>query len=195
MKSRTAQWFICKVRYEKMQEDGMQKKVTESYVIDAVSFTEAEERIIEEMSAYISGEFEVKDISLAPFSEIFFDDKPSADRYYKAKLAFITIDEKSGNEKRQNVIYLVHAENFNQAVNNVAEVMGGTMIDYEIVSIAETQIMDVFEYHPKETEKADEQHQVPAHRRQQQVTDNHSPLLLPQDRESGCHNTTPDALL
>lgn len=73
--------------------------------------------------------------------------------YYKAKLAFITLDERSGNEKRQNVIYLVHAENFNQAVNNVAEVMGGTMIDYEIVSIAETQIMDVFEYHPKEENK------------------------------------------
>jgi hypothetical protein len=156
MKSRTAQWFICKVRYEKMQEDGMQKKVTESYVIDAVSFTEAEERITEEMSAYISGEFEVKDISLAPFGEIFSDENPIADRYYKAKLAFITIDEKSGNEKRQNVTYLVHAENFNAAVKNADEVMGGTMIDYEIISIAETQIMDVFEYHPKETEKADE---------------------------------------
>lgn len=156
MKSRTAQWFICKVRYEKMQENGMQKKVTESYVIDAVSFTEAEERITEEISAYISGEFEVKDISLAPFGEIFFDEKQISDRYYKAKLAFITIDEKSGNEKRQNVTYLVHAENFNQAVKNVDEVMGGTMIDYEIISIAETQIMDVFEYHPKEAEKEDE---------------------------------------
>ena len=195
MKSRTAQWFICKVRYEKMQENGIQKKVTESYVIDAVSFTEAEERIIEEMSAYISGEFEVKDISLAPFGEIFFDEKPNADRYYKAKLAFITIDEKSGNEKRQNVTYLVNAENFNAAVKNVSEVIRGTMIACEIVSIAETQIMDVFEYHPKETEKANGKHQVSAHRRQQQVTDYHSPLLLPQDRKSGCHNTTPDALL
>ena len=154
MKSRTAQWFICKVRYEKTQENGMQKKVTESYVIDAMSFTEAEERIIEEMASYISGEFEVKDISLAPFSEIFFDENLSADRYYKAKLAFITIDEKSGNEKRNNVTYLVHAENFNEAVKNVAEVIRGTMTDCEIVSIVETQIMDVFEYHPKETEKA-----------------------------------------
>lgn len=158
MKSRTAQWFICKVRYEKMQENGMQKKVTESYIIDAVSFTEAEERITEEMSAYISGDFEVKDISLAPFGEIFFDEKPSSYRYYKAKLAFITIDEKSGNEKRQNVTYLVNAENFNQAVKNVYEVMGDTMIDYEIISIAETQIIDVFEYHPKETEKEDGKH-------------------------------------
>ena len=143
----------------------MQKKVTESYVIDAVSFTEAEERITEEMSAYISGELEVKDISLAPFGEIFFDEKPSADLYYKAKLAFITIDEKSCTEKRQNVTYLVHAENFNVAVKNVAEVMGGMMTDCKIVSIAETQIMDVFEYHPKETEKANGKHQVSAYRR------------------------------
>ena len=156
MRSRTAIWFECRIRYEKTMEDGMQKKVTENYVVDALSFSEAEERITEEMSAYISGEFEVKDISLAPFGEIFFDEKPSADRYYKVKLAFLTIDEKSGNEKRQNVTYLAHAENFNQAVKNVDEVMGGTMIDYEIISIAETQIMDVFEYHPKETEKADE---------------------------------------
>lgn len=155
MKSRTAQWFICKVRYEKMQEDGMQKKVTESYVIDAVSFTEAEERITEEMSAYISGEFEVKDISLAPFGEIFFDEKPSADRYYKAKLNFITIDENSGNEKRQSVTYLVQAPDFNIAVENVDEVMGGTLIDYEISSIAETAILDVFQYVKKDEPKQD----------------------------------------
>lgn len=146
MKSRTAQWFFSKIRYEKMQEDGMQKIVTEIYVIDAVSFTEAEKRIKEEMSAYISGEFEVKNISLAPFGEIIFDENPSADRYYKAKLAFITIDEKSGNEKRQSVTYLVQASSFNQAVKNVDEVMGGTMIDYEIISIAETQIIDVFNF-------------------------------------------------
>lgn len=155
MKSRTAQWFICKVRYEKMQEDGMQKKVTESYVIDAVSFTEAEERITEEMSAYISGEFEMKDISLAPFGEIFFDEKPSADRYYKAKLNFITIDENSGNEKRQSVTYLVQAPDFNIAVENVDEVMGGTLIDYEISSIAETAILDVFQYVKKDEPKQD----------------------------------------
>ena len=156
MKSITAQWFVCKVRYEKMQEDGMQKKVTESYVIDAVSFTEAEERIIEEMSAYISGEFNVKAVQLAPFGEIFFDDEnETADRYYKAKLAFITIDEKSGNEKRQSVTYLVQASNFNDAVKNTDKVMGGTMIDYEINSIAETAILDVFQYVKKDEPKQD----------------------------------------
>ncbi len=156
MKSITAQWFICKVRYEKMQEDGTQKKVTETYVIDAVSFAEAEERIIEEMSAYISGEFNVKAVQLAPFGEIFFDDEnETADRYYKAKLAFITIDEKSGNEKRQSVTYLVQASNFNDAVKSTDKVMGGTMIDYEINSIAETAILDVFQYVKKDEPKQD----------------------------------------
>ena len=156
MKSITAQWFICKVRYEKMQEDGTQKKVTETYVIDAVSFAEAEERIIEEMSAYISGEFNVKAVQLAPFSEIFFDERnANADKYYKAKLNFITIDEKSGSEKRQSVTYLVQAPDFNIAVENVDEVMGGTLIDYEISSIAETAILDVFQYVKKDEPKQD----------------------------------------
>lgn len=156
MKSITAQWFICKVRYEKMQEDGTQKKVTETYVIDAVSFAEAEERIIEEMSAYISGEFNVKAVQLAPFSEIFFDERNvNADKYYKAKLNFITIDENSGSEKRQSVTYLVQAPDFNIAVENVDEVMGGTLIDYEISSIAETAILDVFQYVKKDEPKQD----------------------------------------
>lgn len=71
MRSRTAEWFECKIRYEKTMEDGMQKKVTEAYTVDALSFTEAEQRIIEEMSSYISGEFEVADIKKAPYKEIF----------------------------------------------------------------------------------------------------------------------------
>lgn len=99
MRSRTAEWFECKIRYEKTMEDGMQKKVTEAYTVDALSFTEAEQRIMEEMSSYISGEFEVADIKKAVYKEIFFSDEDMADRWYKAKLQFITIDEKSSKEK------------------------------------------------------------------------------------------------
>lgn len=146
MRSRTAQWFVCKIRYEKVMEDGSQKKITEQYVIDALSFTEAEERIIDEMSHYISGEYEVKDITLAPYKEIFFSGEVSDDRWYKAKVAFINIDEKTMKEKRSNVNYLVQAATLNRAVRNIDEVMGGTMISYLISSIAETQIWDVFEY-------------------------------------------------
>ncbi len=146
MRSRTTTWFECKVRYEKTLEDGMQKKVTELYTVDALSFTEAEACITEEMSAYISGEFEVSDIKKATYREIFFSDAPKADRYYKAKLQFITIDEKTEKEKRSNVNYLVHSDSLPNAVKSINEVMGGTMIDYVIASIAETQIMDVFEH-------------------------------------------------
>lgn len=149
MRSRTANWFICKIRYNKVMEDGLEKKVTEQYVIDALSFTEAEERIIEEMSQYISGEFEVKDITMAPYREIFFTDDADADRWYKAKLQFITIDEKTDKERRTSVNYLVQAGSFNGAVKNIDELMGGTMIDYRIASIADTTVMDVFEYEAK----------------------------------------------
>lgn len=146
MRSRTAEWFECKIRYEKTMEDGMQKKVTETYTVDALSFTEAEQRIIEEMSAYISGEFEVADIKKAAYKEIFFSDEDVADRWYKCKLQFITIDEKTEKEKRSNVNYLVNAGTLNGAVKNIDEVMGGTMIDYVIASVAETALMDVFEF-------------------------------------------------
>ena len=139
-------WFECKIRYEKVVENGMNKKVTEPYLVDALSFTEAESSIIEEMSAYISGEFEVRDIKKAAYGEVFFSDSPSADRWYKTKLQFITIDDKTEKEKRSNVNYLVHASSLPEAVKSIDEVMGGTMIDYVIASVAETQIMDVFEH-------------------------------------------------
>ena len=146
MRSRTAIWFECKIQFEKTMDDGLQKKVTETYTIDALSFTEAEQRIMEEMSAYISGEFDIKDIKIAPYKEIFFADLDAADRWYKTKLQFITIDEKTEKEKRSNVSYLVNAGTLSGAVRNIEEVMSGTMIDYVIASVAETQLMDVFEY-------------------------------------------------
>ena len=161
MRSRTANWFECKIRYEKVMEDGLQKKVTESYVVDALSFSEAEERIIDEMSSYISGEFDVADIKKAAYREIFFSDDEMADRWYKAKLEFITIDEKTEKEKRSSVNYLVQSGSFNGAVKNIDEVMGSTMIDYVISSVAETKLMDVFEY-----KKAQQQDDKPEYEQQ-----------------------------
>ena len=150
MRTRTAQWFECRIKYEKVTEDGTQKKVSENYVIDALSFSEAEERIIEEMSSYISGEFDVVDIKKAAYKEIFFADQDMADKWYKAKLQFITIDEKTEKEKRSNVNYLVQAGTLKGAVNNIESVMGTTMIDYVIASVTETKLMDVFEYAKQE---------------------------------------------
>ena len=150
MRSRTAIWFECKIAYEKVMEDGLQKKVSESYVVDALSFTEAEKRIMEEMSSYISGEFTIKDIKIAPYKEIFFSDEELADRWYKAKLEFITIDEKTEKEKRSAVNYLVQAGTLKGAVGNIESVMGTTMIDYVIAAVNETTLMDVFEYAKQE---------------------------------------------
>lgn len=149
MRSRTADWFECKIRYEKTMDDGALKKVSEVYVVDALSFTEAEQRIIEEMESYISGEFEVQDIKKAAYKEIFFSDSDSDDRWYKAKLQFITEDEKTGKEKRSSVTYLVNAGMLETAVKHIGEVMDGTMIDYVQSQIAETKILDVFEYKKK----------------------------------------------
>lgn len=152
MRSRTANWFLCKIRYEKVMEDGLQKKVTEQYVVDGVSFTEAEARIIKEMSAYISGEFDVVDIDPCVFKEVFFvgpAGEPAgtvADCWFKAKVQFVTIDEKTEKEKKTNVYYLVQAATLEGARKNIDEVMGGTMIDYRIAAVSETNIMDVFEY-------------------------------------------------
>lgn len=146
MRSKTSNWFEAKIQYEKQMDDGLQKKVTEQYVVDALSYAEAEKRIIEEMSAYISGEFEVKDLKKAQYKEVFFEDKDCSEtRYYKAKLEFITIDERTEKEKRSRVVYLVQASDLHRAIRNVDEVMGGTMIDYEACAIDETKIIDVFE--------------------------------------------------
>ena len=152
MKSRTAEWFEVKIAYEKTMDDGLQKKVKETHVVDALSFTEGENRAMDEMAAYISGEFNVADMKKASYKEIFFSDLDTSDRWYKAKLQFITIDERTEKEKRSNVWYLVQAGSFNGAVKIIDEVMGGTMIDYVIASMAETTIMDVFEYKKKENE-------------------------------------------
>ena len=146
MRSRTAIWFECKISYEKVMDDGLQKKVKESYVVDALSFTEAESRIMEEMSSYISGEFTIENINKATYKEVFFSDEELADRWYRAKLQFITIDEKSEKEKRSNVYYLVQAGTLKGAVASIESVMGTSMIDYVIASVAETALMDVYEY-------------------------------------------------
>ena len=137
-----ANWFECKVRYDKVQDNGSVKKVNEPYLVDAFSFTEAEARIIEEQTPFISGDFSVSAVKRTKISEIFYDE--GGDRWYLAKVAFITIDEKSGVEKKSNSFILVQATDFKNAVENFTKGMADTMADYEIVSIAETPLMDVY---------------------------------------------------
>ncbi len=127
-------------------EDGLQKKTTEAYVVDALSFTEAEETIIQEMSSYISGEFTVTDIKKAAYKEVFFSDNPRDDKWYKVKLQFIILDEKTGKEKLSAVNYLVQSNTFQNAVQNTETVMNTGMQDWKIASVAETNLIDVFEH-------------------------------------------------
>lgn len=139
-------WFECRIGYQKVMENGMQKKITEPYLVDALSFTEAEARIIEEMAPYISGEFAVKGVKLAGYSELFPSEEESADRWFKCRLSFITLDEKSGAEKRTLSNVLVQASDLRDAINKLDTGMKGTMADYQIASVAETAIMDVYPY-------------------------------------------------
>ena len=130
----------------------MNKKVTEPYLVDALSFTEAESRIIEEMTPFISGEFMVSDIKRANYSELFPCEEDAADRWFKCKLYFITLDEKSGTEKKTATNVLVQAADLRDAIQKLDEGMKGTMADYSIASVSETAIMDVYPYSADESQ-------------------------------------------
>lgn len=139
-------WFVCKVKYDKMMETGLQKKVTEAYMVEALSFTEAERRFIEEISPFMTGEYTVTDIHRTKFAEVMESNDNNADRWFKAIIAFITLDEKSGAEKRSRQFVLVQATDFRDALRELDEHMKGTLGDWTIETISETKIMDIFHY-------------------------------------------------
>ena len=138
-----ATWFECKVKYDKMTEDGSQKTVTEPYLVDSLSFTEAEARITEEITPFISGEFKVTAVKRTNTAEIFW--KEGGDKWYKVKVNFCTIDEKTGKEKKTPNYMMVQAIDFKDAYDVFMEGMKGTMADFEISQIVETMIMDVYQ--------------------------------------------------
>jgi hypothetical protein len=137
-------WFECTAKYIKMDENGHEKKASETYMLDAISFTEAESRIYKELQTMVSGEFMVSKISKTRISEIIPSD--NGDRWYKAKVAFITVDEESGKEKRTSQLVLVFSDNIKAAYDQIIEAMQGMMADFEISGINESTILDVFPY-------------------------------------------------
>ncbi len=137
-------WFQCKVKYERNVDDGSIAKVSETYLIDALSFTEAEERINEEMKPYISGDFMVTDIKRAKINELF--ENESGDRWYRSKVNFVSLDEEKGIEKRIATTMYAQASTLKEAVDVIDKGMKGTLADYEIASVAETDVMDIFKY-------------------------------------------------
>lgn len=141
-------WFEVKVRYEKVMENGSQKKVTEPYLVEALSFTEAEARVINEVTPYISGEFSIVAIKKNNLSEIFWNE--DGDYWFKVKVNFITIDENTCKEKKKASYIMVQAKDLRDAAKVFDEGMKGTMSDYQIANIKETSIIDIFRYEPKQ---------------------------------------------
>lgn len=149
MRTRTSMWFECKIRYDRLTDEGLSKKVTEQYIVDALSYTEAEKNIIRFAAEIIPEVIEIRAIKEAAYNEIFFSED-DAEKWYKTKISFISIDERTGKERRTNVLYLVQANDISNAISNVKEIMSKSMSDYTIQSMALTQILDVFEHNEEE---------------------------------------------
>ena len=144
-------WFECKVSYERQADSVGMKKVSESYLVDALSFTEAEERIIKEIRPFVSvGELEVVNIRRARIAELFLNDEAEDDRYFRAKVNFITVDEKSGSEKKTSATMIVKSDSLPNAVTELKAQLDSQMASYEIASVTDTQILDVFQYEAPE---------------------------------------------
>lgn len=137
-------WFECTIKYEKELEEGKIAKITERYLVDALTFTEAEARIIKEMKPFISGEFEVANINPQKYSELFWNEK--CDKWFKTKVNFIVLDEEKGVEKKVANYMIVQANDLKEARELLVEGMKGSQADWEIASISETKILDVYKY-------------------------------------------------
>ena len=144
MKSKVSKYYEVKIQYQKILEDGKEKKVTEQYVVEALTFTEAESRIIEEMTPYISGEFDVVSEKIAPYNEIFLSDRTDDDKWFISKVGFITLDERTDKEKKQTFRYLVQAATSKLALDYTKEMFSHGMSDYSIEAVQDTPTIDVF---------------------------------------------------
>lgn len=144
-------WFECKVSYERQADSMGMKKVSESYLVDALSFTEAEKRIIKEIRPFVSvGELEVVNIRRARIAELFLNEEAEDDRYFRAKVNFITVDEKSGSEKKTSATMIVKSNSLPNAVTELKAQLDSQMASYEIAAVTDTQILDVFQYEAPE---------------------------------------------
>lgn len=144
MKSKVSKFFEVKIQYQKMQENGKEKKVTEQYVVEALSFTEAESRIAEEMLPYTDGDLDVVSEKIAPYNEIFISDNSADDKWFVSKVGFITLDEKTAKEKKQTFRYLVQARTSELAMDYTNEMLSHGMSDYSIDSVQDTPTLNVF---------------------------------------------------
>lgn len=138
-------WFLCGVRYPKIMENGTKKNITEQYLVSAISFCDAETKIIEEISPYLGGDFMVSTIKRANYTEVFRTDDNEADLWFKCKVNLITLNEKTGAEKKISCYMLVQAATIEDAHQKIHDGMKGTLSDYQIAAVSETNIYDVYE--------------------------------------------------
>ena len=144
MISRVSKFYEVKIQYHKMQEDGKEKKVTEQYVVEALSFAEAEARIIEEMTPYIDGEFDIVSEKIAPYNEILLSDRTDDDKWFLSKVGFITLDERTAKEKKTSQRFLVQADTSQTALEYTNKLFDRSMTDYTIDAVQDTPTLDVF---------------------------------------------------
>lgn len=142
----TANWFEAKISYMKVNEDGREKKVSESYLLDAMSYTEAEARVIKEMGSIVSGDYYIKSLKKSNITELVPSEDENDDRWYKAKVNIIDADAVTGQEKCSSQYYLVASYNLNRALENLEKILSTFVVPYEIASISDTDFMDVFPY-------------------------------------------------
>lgn len=142
-------WFECKVKYVKISESGKEQTVTENFLLDAVSFTDAETRMIRQMEQMTKGGFSVTDIKKSRIAEVFpFD---TGEWWFKATINLVTVDEEAGKEKKMRTYYLVMADDIKEALQRLEEGLSFLVIPYVISSLAVSTIVDVFPYEPSES--------------------------------------------
>lgn len=150
MRARTSTWFETRVKYDKMDDKGVLRPVKEMYVFDSLSFSEAETKTIDELSAFIAGEYVITDITIGTYKEIVFSDNKEDFAWFKVKMQTITLDEKTEKEKFTTSFFLVQSDCLRKAVKYFDDFMSKSMLEYKIVSVQETSILDVYE-HPNTT--------------------------------------------
>lgn len=139
-------WFEAKVKYQKIDENGRERNVSENYLLDAVSFTDAEARIIAELQTMVRGEFIVTDLKKSKIAEVF--PAEAGEWWYKATINLVTIDEEAGKEKKLRTFYLVQADDIEEALRQLNEALSFLVVPYVVSAIAVSTIVDVFPYKP-----------------------------------------------
>ena len=163
-------WFECKVTVEKDQLVGQDDNYSGTYLANALTCSEAERRVLEEVGLYCNGALTVNGVKFMKVNELFMSDDENADKWYKAKVMFITIDEKTEKEKKTATQMIIQASNFENALSRLKEGMRGTMSDYEIAMIQETAILDVFPFSADHIPENEDDDEVPEARTKQKLT-------------------------